>query len=84
MHLLLLESPSVETFVGFIAYEVRKDGRHVLHYVYVKDALRRRGFGRQLLEALDLNRYLYTHRTRFTKYLPRGTHRPELARRKNL
>ena len=84
MLVYILESPAIETFVGFVAYEVRSDGRNVLHYIYVKDALRRRGFGKKLLDVVDTNRYFYTHRTRFSKYLPRGTHRPEFARRKNL
>lgn len=84
MKIFILEGTTVETFVGFVAYEVRHDGRYILHYLYVKDALRRRGFSKDLMTLIDTDRYFYTHRTRFTKYLPKGQHRREYATRRRL
>ena len=77
----VLESPEFETYVGFICTE----GDDVLHYIFVKDILRERGFSKALLGAVNLpTGYRYTHRTRLSKWLPRGRHRPDIARRKDL
>lgn len=84
MSIRVLESPRFDRLCGFIAYEQFPNGRYVLHYLYVKDALRRKGFGTKLLGEIDTSRYLYTHKTRFTKYLPKGKHEREIAVRKHL
>jgi hypothetical protein len=74
----VLESPEFDVFVGFIAFEPE-----VLHFVYVKDTLRERGFANLLLKASGLTPGAsYTHRTRWSRYLPFKRHRPEIARRR--
>ena len=84
MQIDILEGTTIDTIVGFIAYEVRTDGRYVVHYVFVKDALRKRGFSKQLFEGIPTKGLIYTHKTKLSRYLPRGSHRNEIARRKHL
>ena len=86
MQIYILEGTTVDTLVGFIAFEIRHDNRYVLHYVYVKEMLRNRGFGKKLMGLIVTRGLFYTHRTPDSKLLGLGNvgHEPKFARRKNL
>lgn len=86
----IMDSPRIETLVGFICFEP-SEKRDVLHYVFVKKKLRERGWGSELIAAAHLrDGFVYTHRTRDTQYILRDyyssklqrfrRHKPELAR----
>lgn len=78
---IILDSPEFETYAGFACTE----GDDVLHYIFLKEFLRERGLSKELFAATGLQPgYRYTHRTRLTKRLPYGKHRPDIARRKDL
>lgn len=87
---MVLDSPLVNTLAGWICYEVDKKGRLVLHYLFIKSKLRRRGFSKLLLEGAGFTRqHIYTHRTNDTKYIkalkpPQWGHKPDLARMKSI
>lgn len=57
----MLDDP--DTFFGFVLFE--KKPHHVIHYVYVKEAFRRFGIGRLLVDATqcDLDEAYFTHWT---------------------
>lgn len=73
---------------GYVCYEHKGDDTVCLHWCYVKDPFRREGLGTELVKYAVGDRpvVLYSHRTRYAKYvLPRGArHVPEVARRKTL
>lgn len=68
--------------VGFVVFEEGRDFG-LVHYVYVKDNFRDRGFGRWLVSKAsgDHDRTLYTHKTSRSHYLFRDVdYEPALAR----
>lgn len=72
--------------LGWIAYEHdRRSDQLVLHYLFVKDGFRRRGYSKLLLAAAGVGeKFLYTFSTPFMRYYKGGFHMPEIARRKLL
>lgn len=50
-----------EIILGYAAFERRSPP--VVHWVYVKNRMRRTGIARQLLEGVDLNKCVFTHWT---------------------
>jgi hypothetical protein len=71
-----------DAFIGYAAYE-EKDGKAVLHYLYVKDPFLRSGVEEQLLAALPSPGWF----TFFNADLAKDRawkHAPEIARRKSL
>lgn len=73
-----------KSLLGFAVGEV-KDGKTVLHYVYVKDPFLRRGVEETLVDALPGEKpgFLTFYLHRFGK-LKAWRHAPEMARRKSL
>lgn len=84
---LVATNPSdASHLVGFVCYEAPSDHPPVLHYIFVKDAFRGYGAGKQLLERAGFDRQLpfhYTHRTTLlTRRVKGGQFSPAIARRK--
>lgn len=70
-----------DQILGFVAYEAGP----VIHYVFVKDFVRRRGTAKLLLASAGISPdgpVFITHRTADAKYLGNIVHKPGLARRK--
>ena len=83
---LVMEADGV--LIGFVCFELDARKNRVLHYVYVKEALRERGWGRQLLDAAKMRGgFKYTHRTYasnvYLKLNP-SNHKPSFCRREAL
>lgn len=71
--------------LGFAASEVTRDGRSVIHALYVKDPFQSRGIDRELVNrASGTKPGFYTFRTpQLERALDRNwTHAPEIARRR--
>jgi hypothetical protein len=77
-------APSV--VLGWIAYERdRRSDQPVVHYMFVKDGFRERGYSKLLLAHVGgAEKFVYTHQTSFSQYYPGGYHNPGIARRKDL
>lgn len=84
---MLATNPSDNShLVGFICYETPLDHPPVLHYLFVKDAFRGYGAGKQLLERAGFRRDLAFHYTARTylgsRRIKGGQFSPAIARRK--
>lgn len=77
-------APSV--VLGWVCYELDKRSEQtIVHYLFVKDGIRQRGYGQLLLDAVGAGKkFIYTHRTPYAKYWPGAHHNPGIARRKAL
>jgi len=88
--ILILDSPKVDTYAGFICFEKDRRGQLVLHYLFIKAGLRQRRFSQQLLsEAGFTHGHRFTHRTKDTAFIRvlgpyHRAHKPELARQKDI
>jgi hypothetical protein len=64
-----------------------RSDKPIVHYLFVKDGFRQRGYGRLLLAEVGIqrgDRFVHTYETSFAKHFRGGTHNPGLARRKTL
>jgi hypothetical protein len=81
MKVVMAVNPSdPDQIIGWIAFEPG-----LLHFVFVKDILRRSGVAKQLMASANFDPsqpVLHTFRTPDAKYLGKLVHRPRLARRK--
>ena len=80
------EAPSV--VLGWVCHEPdHRSATPIVHYLFVKDRFRERGYARLMLAELGIkkgDRFIYTHETSFARYWPRSVHNPGIARRKRL
>jgi hypothetical protein len=78
------EAPAV--VLAWVCYEAdRRSVEPIVHYLFVKDGFRQRGYAGLLLKSIGAgDRVLYTHQTSFAKYWPRARFNPGIARRKTL
>ncbi len=81
---VLCNTEDPDQILGWAMFERADSGVPVVHYVYIKDDFRNDGLARYLVgEIAGDQRFAYTHRTR-DAHPRRGTHLPEIAKRKNL
>lgn len=74
--------------LGYVCHE-RVPGGVAVHYVFIKDAVRRQGLASELLSHARLSwpqgtRKFYTFRTRAASYFPDWKHEPAIARREKV
>lgn len=84
---VLVDRGRPDLVLSWVAYELdpRKPGSAVVHYVFTREPLRRRGYAQLLLDDIGAGRdFVYTHKTGFSRYWPGATHNPGIARRKEL
>lgn len=80
------DAPSV--VLGWVCWEPDRRGpRPIVHYIFVRDGFRERGYASLLLKSIGIGsgeRFIYTHETSFAKRFKGGAHNPGVARRKHL
>lgn len=74
--------------LGWVCHEAdRRSSQRIVHYLFVKDGFRERGYGGLLLASIGIqrgDRFIYTHKTPFEKYFKGGHWNPGIARRKSI
>lgn len=83
---VLVARAAPDVVLGWVAHERdKRSDQAVVHYLFIKDSLRRRGYGQLLLDGIGAGeRFIYTHQTSFARYWPGAYHNPGIARRKDL
>ena len=86
--LLTIRNPAnPEQLLAWTCYEILPKHDVVIHFSFTKPTYRRLGACKSLLRTIcdDLNtdQYFYTFRTPNARFFPKGTFRPEIARRRD-
>jgi ribosomal protein S18 acetylase RimI-like enzyme len=86
--LLMIRNPAnPELVIGWTCFELTARGEVVIHFIFVKPTYRRNGAASAMLRVIlghaRQERFFYTCKTGQAKFFKNGTHRPEIARRKN-